>query len=58
MSINKVAKKHKLEEVSEELVHKNFGNNKVDCAKVFFPNILSSSICKKLILHLVIPTYN
>ena len=38
-SINEVAKKHKCSEVSMELVHNNFGNNKVECAKVFFPNL-------------------
>lgn len=38
-SINEIAKKHNLKEVSEELVHSNFGNNKVECAKIFFPNL-------------------
>lgn len=38
-SINTVAKENNCNEISKDLVLKNYGNNKIESAELFFPNI-------------------
>ena len=38
-SINEIAKNNNCEEISKELICNNYGNNKIESAKLFFPNI-------------------
>ena len=38
-ALNRVTKEHDLGEISRDLVLKNYGNNKDDSAKLFFPNL-------------------
>lgn len=39
LSFNIVAKKHNIKEISEEIIKKNYGNNKVETAELFFPDL-------------------
>ena len=48
VSLNKVAKKYHCDEISKELVCKNYGNNKLESAKLFFPNIDQEQACNML----------
>lgn len=47
-SLNKVAKEHNCSEISRELVLKNYGNNKVESAELFFPNLEKEEAFKLL----------
>ena len=48
VALNKVAKKYNQKEISKELVLQNFGNNKVESAKLFFPNLEQEEAFKLL----------
>ena len=47
-AINEVAKKYNYKEVSKELVCSNYGNNKVESAKLFFPYLEQEEAFKLL----------
>lgn len=47
-SLNKVAKEHNYSEISRDLVLKNYGNNKVESAELFFPNLEQEEAFKLL----------
>jgi len=47
-SINEVAKKYNQAEISRDLVMANYGNNKVESAKLFFPNMKEEDAFKLL----------
>ena len=47
-SINKVAKDNNCDEISRDLVLKNYGNNKVESANLFFPNLPQEEAFKLL----------
>ena len=47
-SINEVAKKYNCNSISRELVCNNYGNNKVESAKLFFPDIDQEQAFKML----------
>ena len=47
-SINQVAKKYNQESISKDLVMANYGNNKVESAKLFFPNMEQEEAFKLL----------
>ena len=47
-SINEIAKKYNQNEISKELVCSNYGNNKVESAKLFFPNLSQEDAFKLL----------
>ena len=47
-SINTVARKYNQNEVTKELICDNYGNNKVESAKLFFPNLSQEEAFKIL----------
>lgn len=47
-AINEIAKKYNQAEISKNLVMKNYGNNKVESAKLFFPNLEQEEAFKLL----------
>lgn len=47
-SINEIAKKHNYHEISKDLVFSNFGNNKVDCARSFYPDLKEEDAFKMI----------
>lgn len=47
-AINEIAKKYNQAEISKDLVMKNYGNNKVESAKLFFPNLEQEEAFKLL----------
>lgn len=38
-SLNEIAKKYNCQEITKEQVCNNYGNNKIECAKQFFPSL-------------------
>ena len=47
-AINEIAKKYNQAEISKDLVMQNYGNNKVESAKLFFPNLEQEEAFKLL----------